>query len=137
MMPGATRALWLAVLGLMTLWMPAAMAASFDCRSRWLSRTQITICDDVHLSRMDDRLARRLANLARRLSFGQYLGLRHWHAASARQRNQCRTDRACILASYRAQERFLDRFQYCVDASLARRSCLRDLVAGDRETMRR
>jgi uncharacterized protein len=118
--------------------MPAAAAASFDCRSRWLTRTQITICDDVHLSRMDDRLARRLGAVARRLNLGQYLGLRHWHAASARQRNQCMSDRTCIVTSYRAQERLLDRLQYCVDTSLSRRSCLRDLVTGgERETMRR
>jgi uncharacterized protein len=118
--------------------MPGAMAASFDCSSRWLSRTETAICDDVQLSRMDDRLARRLAAFARRLDFGQYLGLRHWHAASARQRNQCRTDRACIIASYRAQERFLDQLQNCVDISLSRRSCLRELTGrGDRETMRR
>lgn len=114
------------------------MAASFDCRSRWLSRTQITICDDVQLSRMDDRLARRLGGLARRLSLGQYLGLRHWHAGSARQRNQCRSDRACIVTSYRIQERFLDRLQSCLEFSMARRTCLRELVSGgERETMRR
>jgi uncharacterized protein len=123
---------------MLALWMPGAMAASFDCRSRWLSRAQATICDDVQLSRMDDRLARRLAGLGRRLNFGQYLGLRHWHATAARLRDNCRTDRACIVTSYRAQERFLDRFQYCLDASLSRRGCLRGLVAGgDRETMRR
>jgi uncharacterized protein len=117
---------------------PAAIAASFDCRSRWLSRAQITICDDVQLSRMDDRLARRLGAFARRLNFGQYLGLRHWHAGSTRQRNQCGTDRACIVASFRVQERFLDRLQYCVEASLSRRMCLRELVGGgERETMRR
>lgn len=118
--------------------MPEAMAASFDCNSRWLSRTEMTICDDVQLSRMDDRLGRRLAGLARRLNFGQYLGLRHWHAASARQRNRCRTDRGCIVASYRVQERFLDQLQHCIDVSLSRRSCLRELTGGrDRETMRR
>jgi uncharacterized protein len=138
-MPGAKSALRLALLGLMpALCMPAAMAASFDCNSRWLSRTEVTICDDVHLSRMDDRLARRLTVVARRLNFGQYLGLRHWHAGSARQRSQCGTDRGCIIASYRVQERFLDQLQYCIDASLSRRTCLRELVGGgDRETMRR
>jgi uncharacterized protein len=133
----------LALLGLLALGpaafcAPASMAASFDCRSRWLSRTQITICDDVQLSRMDDRLARRLGGLARRLSLGQYLGLRHWHAGSARQRNQCRSDRACIVTSYRIQERFLDRLQSCLEFSMARRTCLRELVSGgERETMRR
>jgi uncharacterized protein len=128
----------LALLGLMAFCMPAAMAASFDCNSRWLTRTEITICDDVHLSRMDDRLARRLSAVARRLNFGQYLGLRHWHAGAARRRSQCGTDRACIIASFRVQERFLDQLQSCIDTSLSRRTCLRELVGGgDRETMRR
>jgi len=97
----------------------------------------MAICDDTQLSRMDDQLARRLGGFARRMNFGQYLGLRHWHAASARQRNRCGTDRTCITASYRAQAQFLDRLQYCVDASLSRRACLRDLLTGERETMRR
>jgi uncharacterized protein len=141
-MPGSTSARKMALLGLAALCAPAAVpaatAASFDCRSRWLTTTQIAICDDVHLSRVDDRLARRLSGLARRLSLGQYLGLRHWHASSARQRNRCRTDRACIVTSYRLQERFLDRLQYCLEFSMARRGCVRDLVSGgERETMRR
>jgi len=135
-MQGATRTL-LCFIGWATLWTPVALAASFDCNSRWLSRTEIAICDDAQLSRMDDQLARRLGSFARRLSFGQYLGLRHWHAASARQRNLCGTDRTCIAASYRAQARFLDRLQNCVDGGFSRRACLRDLLTGERETMRR
>jgi uncharacterized protein len=124
------------LLGVAALWIPAAMAASFDCNSRWLSQTEKAICDDKQLSRIDDQLARRLSGFARRLNFGQYLGLRHWHAASARRRDLCRADRACILASYRAQARFLDRLQRCVEASAWRRACLRDLL-GERETRRR
>jgi uncharacterized protein len=136
-MPGATRT-GLALLGLAALWTPAATAASFDCSSRWLTRTEMTICDDPQLSRADDQLARRLRGFAqRRLNFGQYLGLRYWHAAAGRQRSLCRADRACILGTYRAQLRFLDQLQVCVDAGLARRSCLRELVGRERESLRR
>ena len=135
-MQGARRA-GLGLLGLAILWTPAASAAGFDCSSRWLSRSEIAVCDDAQLSRMDELLARRLGGFARRLNFGQYLGLRHWHAASARQRRLCEADRSCIAASYRTQARFLDRFQNCVEASFSRRACLRDLLSGERETMRR
>lgn len=135
-MPGATR-IGLALLGVAALWTPAATAASFDCTSRWLNRTEMTICDDPQLSRADDQLARRLRGFAQRLNFGQYLGLRYWHAAAARQRGLCRADRACILATYRSQARFLDQLQSCVDVSLSRRACLRDLLSGERATMRR
>jgi hypothetical protein len=42
------------------------------------------------------------------------------------------------VASFRAQERLLDRLSYCVDSSLSRRRCLHNLVVGgERETMRR
>jgi uncharacterized protein len=135
-MQGARKA-GLGLLGLAILWTPAASAASFDCNSRWLSRAEITICDDAQLSRMDAQLARRLGGFTRRLNFGQYLGLRHWHAASARQRRLCEADRSCIAASYRTQTGFLDRLQHCVEASFTRRACLRDLLTGERETMRR
>jgi len=127
----------LGLAGLATFCSSAALSASFDCNSRWLSRTEMAICDDTQLSRMDDQLSRRLGGFARRLNLGQYLGLRHWHAASARQRSRCGTDRSCIAASYRAQTRFLDRLQNCVDGSFARRACLRSLLTGERETMRR
>jgi uncharacterized protein len=125
------------LLVLAALWAPPAGAASFDCSSRWLTPTERAICDDAQLSQMDDRLVRRLGGFAQRLNLGQYLGLRHWHATAARQRNQCRLDRACIVGSYRAQGRFLDRLQACVEGSLTRRACLRDLVSGDRATVRR
>jgi uncharacterized protein len=131
-----TKAL-LGLLGLAMLSTPAALAASFDCNSRWLSRTEKAICDDPQLSRMDNQLARRLGGFARRLSFGQYLGLRHWHAVATRERHRCGSDRACIAGTYRAQARFLDRLQACVETSFARRACLRDLLTGERETMRR
>jgi uncharacterized protein len=135
-MLGATR-IRLALLVLVALSASPAGAASFDCSSRWLDPTERAICGDAQLSQMDDRLARRLGGFARRLNFGQYLGLRHWHATAARQRNLCRTDRACIVASYRAQARFLDGLQFCVEAGLSRRNCLRESLSGDRATMRR
>ena len=116
---------------------PPASAGRFDCASRWLSRTEQTVCGDQQLMRLDDQLARRLDGFAARLNFGQYLGLRHWHAVQARQRGQCVADRDCIAASLRAQSRLLDRLQRCVSASLARRACLREMLAGDQESSRR
>jgi uncharacterized protein len=127
----------LSLLGLALLAAPAAPAASLDCSSRWLDRTELTICDDPQLARMEEQLARRLDGFALRLNFGQYLGLRHWHALWARQRGACAAERDCIAAGYRAQGLFLDRFQKCISASLARRACLRDLLGGERATMQR
>jgi uncharacterized protein len=116
---------------------PSASAGRFDCASRWLSRTEQTVCGDSQLMRLDEQLAHRLDGFASRLNFGQYLGLRHWHAAQARQRSQCLADRDCIAASFRAQGRFLDRLQRCVSASLARRACLREVLAAEQNSSRR
>jgi uncharacterized protein len=131
----AARRIVLTLLGLSSLGAPAPWAGGLDCNSRWLDRTELAICDDPKLSRLEEQLSRRLDGFATRLNFGQYLGLRHWHATWARQRASCAAGRDCIAASYRAQGRFLDRFQKCINASLARRACLRDLI-GERETMR-
>jgi uncharacterized protein len=120
-----------------TLVPPAASAASFDCNARGLSRAEGMICEDPQLSRADEQLARRGDVIARRMNYGQYLGLRHWQAASAGQRDLCGANRACIDAHYRAQRRFFDRLQQCLDTRYARRSCLRETLAGDRETVRR
>src|SRR5262249_2999057 len=110
----------LGLVGLALLGVPAALAApGVDCNSRWLNRAELVICDDPQLSRTDEQLARRLDTFAQRLNFGQYLGLRHWNAMWTRQRGLCAADRDCITASYRAQTRFLDRFQRCINASLA------------------
>jgi uncharacterized protein len=132
----AARRIVLTLLGLLSLGAPAARAGGLDCNSRWLDRTELAICDDPKLSRLEEQLSRRLDSFATRLNFGQYLGLRHWHATWRRQRGSCAVDRDCIAAGYRAQGRFLDRFQKCINASLARRACLRDLLGGERETMR-
>jgi uncharacterized protein len=116
---------------------PAAWAASFDCNVRGLSRAEGIICEDPQLSRTDEQLARRGDTIARRMNYGQYLGLRHWQAASAEQRDLCGANRSCIDAHYRAQRRFFDRLQQCLETRYARRSCLRETLAGDRETVRR
>jgi uncharacterized protein len=122
---------------LVSLGAPAASAASFNCRARSLTPTQTAICDDAQLSRMEEQLARRIDSLAARLNFGQYLGMRHWQAEWALQRGECESDRDCIAANLRAQARLLDRFQRCVASSIARRGCLRDMIAGEQESMRR
>ena len=116
---------------------PPVIAASFDCRVRGLSPAEVMICEDQQLSRTDEFIARRADVVARRMNYGQYLGLRHWQAASARQRNLCGPNRACITAHYRAQQRLLDRIQQCLDTRFARRACLRNALGGDQETMRR
>lgn len=112
-------------------------AASLDCTSRWLSRTEQTICGDPQLRRIEEQLAQRLSGFAARLNFGQYLGLRHWHAMRARQRSLCAADRECIAASLRAQGWSLDRLQRCIGGSLTRRACLRDMLAAEQESSRR
>jgi uncharacterized protein len=121
----------------MTWLSQAAWAASFDCNARGLSRAEDTICADPQLSRTDDQVARKADTVARRMNYGQYLGLRHWQAAAARQRNLCGADRACITAHYRAQRRLLDRVQECLDTRYTRRSCLRNSLAGEQESTRR
>lgn len=115
----------------------AAWAASFECNARGLSPAESAICGDPQLSRTDELLARKADVVARRMNYGQYLGLRHWQAAAARQRDLCGADRACITAHYRAHRRLLDRLQQCLETQFARRACLRGALAGDRETMRR
>jgi uncharacterized protein len=127
-----------AAVGLTLVCAPApSMAASFDCAARFLSPARIAICRDAQLSRTDEQVARRVVSLARRLAFGQYLGLRYWHSNSAEQRDGCQAERSCLVASYRSQARFLDRLQQCLDNGLQRRGCLRNTLNLDREAVRR
>ncbi len=117
---------------------PASWAASFDCNAQWLlNQTETTICDDPVLSRQDERAARRFDTLALKTNYGQYLGLRHWQYSWSRRRDACVSDRACIKAHYRAQARFLDRVQECLNTRLTRRACLRNTLMGEREVGRR
>ena len=128
----------IALLATALIWAaPEALAASFDCKARGLSRAEGMICADTQLSRTDEQLARQADAVARRMSYGQYLGLRHWQATSAGQRNLCGADRVCINAHFRAQKNLLDRLQECLDTRFARRSCLRNSLSGDQETVRR
>lgn len=133
----AAERIVLGLFGLALLGAPVAAATGLDCNSPWLNRAELLICGDPQLLRMEEQLARRLDSFAQRLNYGQYLGLRHWSATWARQRGLCAAERDCIVATYRAQSRFLDRLQRCVNTSLARRTCLRDLVAGERDSARR
>ena len=127
------------LLGLAGLGAPLGAPAAWglDCDGRWLSRAEILMCADPQLGRMEEQLSRRIKGNAARLSFGQYLGLRHWQAAQAKQRNACGADRECIAASLRAQARFLDRLQRCASTSLARRACLHNLLAEEPASVRR
>src|SRR6266545_6460227 len=105
-------------LGLALAWgLGAGPALAVDCNARWLGETEAAICQDAQLSRTEDQVARRVTTLARRLGFGQYLGLRHWHALWGEERSRCSLERGCLTVSYRAQIRFLDRLQQCLDTS--------------------
>ena len=115
----------------------AGPAAALDCAARWLGETEAAICQDAQLSRTEDQVVRRVTGLARRLSFGQYLGLRHWHALWGEERGRCSLDRTCLTASYRGQIRFLDRLQQCLDTSQQRRICFRNTLNVEREALRR
>ena len=100
----------------------AASAASFDCRARSLEVAEKTICADAQLSRVDEQLARRLAGFTRRVTFGQYLGLRYWHFRWREARNSCQDDRPCLATTYRAQSRTLDGLDLCLGTSARRRA---------------
>jgi uncharacterized protein len=115
----------------------ASAAWGSDCAGRWLSRTELAICADPQLRRLEEQIARRIKGNAQRLTFGQYLGLRHWHALRANERNTCVTNRECIAASLQAERRLLNRLQRCVTSNLTRRACLRNLLANERHSVRR
>ena len=125
-------------LGLALGWvLGAAPAAALDCNARWLGETEAAICQDAQLARTEEQVVRRVASLARRLSFGQYLGLRYWHALWGDERSRCSLERSCLTVSYRAQIRFLDRLQQCLDTSQQRRGCFRSTLNVEREALRR
>lgn len=127
-----------AALGAALVWVLPASAQGADCYSRRRTPTLAAICNDTQLSRSDQQVVRRVATLSRQMTFGQYLGLRYWRDASDEDRgSRCGADRTCIAASYRAQMRFLDRLQFCLDTSPRRRACLRDTLNLDREALRR
>jgi uncharacterized protein len=119
-------------------WAPAAgLGASFDCNASPLTRAQTAICLDAQLSRADTQTERRVVVLGRRMGYGQYLGMLHWHHGWVEYRDGCQSDRACLVASYRAQARFLDRLQHCLDGGQQRRGCLRNTLNIEREAAQR
>ena len=95
------------------------------------------VCRDPQLARADAQTERRLIGLGRRMGYGQYLGIRHWHQGWSEHRDGCLAERTCLAASYRAQNRFLDRLQQCLDNGLQRRACLRNTLNVEREAQRR
>lgn len=115
----------LVVPGLIVLATEPARAASFDCRGSSLTAAQITICGDQELSLADDRVARRVRDIQKRFGLGLYLGIRYWANRGIEARDACGNERACLVATYRSQQRVLERLQSCLDSSIRKRSCLR------------
>jgi uncharacterized protein len=112
-------------------------AQALDCSSRRLGGAEAAICQDTQLARVDQQLGARIKGMARKLSFGQYLGLRYWNAVWTEERGRCGVNRTCLIATYRAQLRFLDRLQQCVESSSPRRACLRNTLNVERQAQRR
>ena len=110
-----------------------AGAASYNCGARNLSVAATAICRDSQLSRADEQLARRMGSFTRRLTIGQYLGLRYWQGAWREERDRCGSDRACLASSYRTGNGLLDRLQQCLDGGFQRRLCLRNAITIERE----
>ena len=115
----------------------AAEATGIDCRAPRLTPTEIIVCTDTQLARIDDQLARRLVRTSRQLAFGPYVGLRVWQSDWRQQRSECSADRACLAAVYNDANRFLDRLQRCLVTSLRGRRCLPVSIEGERSLVRR
>lgn len=116
---------------------PLARAASFDCSAPRLTQAKTVICTDQELSQVDDRLARRVRAVQRRLGFGFYLGVRYWQHRGSDEREACESSRACILSTYRAQNRTLDRLIGCLENSVRKRTCLRVTLSNEAATSQR
>lgn len=106
-------------------------AADRDCNSPLLTPTEATICGDRELSQAQGRVDKRVRDLQRRQGYGLYLGLRYWLNRSSEARDACGIERACLAASYRSQQRVLERLQVCLDNSIRRRSCLRVVIQSE------
>lgn len=110
-------------------------AASFNCSVRGLSPAEMAICGNPQLSRVDEQMARRVDGFAHRLNYGQYLGLRFWQSSQVRSRERCGADIVCLGTAYRAQMRFLDRLQQCLETSAQRRACLRTTLSAGHDAL--
>ena len=111
-----------AAIGLIGAITPAT-AVSVRCGGPLSSPAEQIICQDAQLLKQDEEMERKMRLLLPRLSYGQYLGLRYWESRGAEERDQCGTDRACIGAQYRAQQRFLDTLRQCLDHGGRKRMC--------------
>lgn len=127
----------LPILLLLSVATAPAVAATIDCRAPRMSPTEITICTDPQLVRVDEQLSRRLARASRQLAYGPYVGLRVWQSDWRQQRGECSADRVCLASVYNEANRFLDRFQRCLGTSLRGRRCLPVSVEGERSAVRR
>ena len=116
---------------------PCARSASFDCAAPRLTLAQSVICADQELSQADDRLARRVRAIQKRLGFGFYLGVRYWHNRGNDEREACESSRACILSTYRVRNRTLDRLIGCLESSVRKRTCLRITLSNEAATSQR
>lgn len=129
------------VLVLVLLLAPLAgtrVGAAVDCRQRASGATERAICMDLELAGLDHALVRRIAGLERRLSLGQYLGLRHWDRAWSQRRTECGDDRSCLMDAYRHQMREVSRLQLCLDSATRRGTCVRRIIlAPDTPSSRR
>ena len=123
-----TIALVLALLPLLAPPAGSRAKAAVDCRQRTTGAAERTICTDVELAGIDQALVQRIARLERRLSLGQYLGLRQWDRAWSRRRRDCGGNRACLLEGYRRQTREVNRLQLCLDSATRRGTCLRRVI---------
>jgi len=129
---------FLACLALPALSVPGAQPAlGLDCSQRRLGEAEATICQDAQLSRAGHQLDARIKSMARRLSFGQYLGLKYWNAGWTEERGRCGTNRTCLATTYRAQLRFLDRLQQCLEGGSPRRACVRNTLNIERQAQKR
>jgi uncharacterized protein len=108
----------------------AAHAASFPCYDPNLSVTEVTICQDPQLSKLDEDTARKVSALLPKLSYGQYLGLRYWQSRGEETREQCAADASCLAAQYHTQHRLLDGLRPCLDRGAGRRTCWRTIMLG-------
>jgi uncharacterized protein len=115
----------------------ASHAHAADCTGPRLTLTQSVICADQELSQADDRLARRVRSIQKRLGFGFYLGVRYWQHRGAEEREACESSRACILSTYRTQNRTLDRLIGCLENSVRKRTCLRVTLSNEAATSQR
>jgi uncharacterized protein len=102
--------------------------AAVDCRQRASGAAERAICMDLELAGLDHALVRRMAGLERRLSLGQYLGLRYWDRAWSQRRTECGADRACLMDDYRHQMREVTRLQLCLDSGIRRSTCVRRII---------